>query len=199
MLASGSMPLLSQSPGAPTATHGQLAPESRSDPAFLRPTEDAVRQQRTILLVEPDAPLRESWRAGLVAMGFHVREAGDAGGALSTAMRSQVDLLVTELYLPTAADRCLVRASRREPALRQMKILVISDHATADDRNWALAAGADAYLVKPVRLGRMLQVAGRLAMSRHRSRGQVRAAAGRLNTDPIPATISGERSNDSHT
>lgn len=134
-----------------------------------------MRQQRTILLVEPDAPLRESWRSGLAAMGFHVRESADAGGALSTALRSQIDLLVTELYLPTHAERCLVRATRREPALRHMKILVVSDHAATDDRNWALTAGADAYLVKPVRLGRMLQVAGRLALSREPSRGEVRA------------------------
>ncbi len=142
-----------------------------------------MRQQRTILLVEPDVPLRESWRSGLAAMGFHVRESADADGALSTAMRSQIDLLVTELYLPTPAERCLVRATRREPALRHMKILVVSDHATADDHNWALAAGADAYLIKPVRLGRMLQVAGRLAMSRERSRGEARAHGGRARVD----------------
>jgi two-component system cell cycle response regulator DivK len=112
-------------------------------------------------------------------MGFQVRESADAGGALSTVMRSQVDLLITELYLATPKERCLVRATQREPALRYMKILVVSDHATAEDREWALAAGADAYLIKPVRLGRMLQVAGRLAVSRERSRGEGRARAGR--------------------
>lgn len=134
-----------------------------------------MRQQRTILLVEPDALLRESWRVGLAGMGFQVRESADAGGALATAMRSQIDLLITELYLPTPAECCLVRATQREPALRNMKILVVSNHATADDRDWALTAGADAYLIKPVRLGRMLQVAGRLATSRERTRGEVRA------------------------
>jgi DNA-binding response OmpR family regulator len=152
-----------------------------------------VQQLRTILLVEPDAPLRESWRSGLAAMGFHIRESTDPDGALSTAMRSQIDLLVTELYLPTQAERCLVRATRRNPALRHMKILVVSDHATADDRNWALSAGADAYLVKPVRLGRMLQVAGRLAMSRERSRGEVRAHAGRARADQSRAKFPGGR------
>jgi len=155
-----------------------------------------VRQQRTILLVEPDAPLRESWRSGLAAMGFHVRESSDAGGALSTAMRSQIDLVITELYLPTHAERCLVRAARREPALRHMKILVVSDHATSDDHNWALSAGADAFLVKPVRLGRMLQVAGRLAMSRERSRGELRARAGKPRGDHPRAGLLGEGHDD---
>ena len=151
-----------------------------------------MRQQRTILLVEPDALLRESWRSGLAAMGFQVRESADGGGALSTAMRSQIDLLITELYLPTPKERCLVVATQREPALRYMKILVVSDYATAEDRDWALAAGADAYLIKPVRLGRMLQVAGRLAVSRERSRGEGRAPGGRARADQARAGISGE-------
>ena len=123
-------------------------------------------------------------------MGFQVRESADAAGALSTAMRSQIDLLITELYLPTPKERCLVRATQREPALRYMKILVVSDHATAEDRDWALAAGADAYLIKPVRLGRMLQVAGRLAVSRDRG-GEGRAQAGRARADEARAGISG--------
>jgi two-component system cell cycle response regulator DivK len=123
-------------------------------------------------------------------MGFQVRESADAAGALSTAMRSQIDLLITELYLATPKERCLVRATQREPALRYMKILVVSDHATAEDRDWALAAGADAYLIKPVRLGRMLQVAGRLAVSRDRG-GEGRAQAGRARADEARAGISG--------
>lgn len=152
-----------------------------------------MQQQRTILLAEPDAPLRKAWRSGLAAMGFNVRESTDAGSALSTAMRCQVDLLVTELYLPTRAERCLVRATRREAALRHMKILVVSEHASADDRNWALSAGADAYLIKPVRLGRMLQVAGRLAMSRERSRGEVRAEGTRARVDASRTDATGGR------
>ena len=34
--------------------------------------------------------------------------------------------------------------------------------SSEEDRAWALSAGADAYLVKPIQLGRMLQVASRL-------------------------------------
>ena len=135
-----------------------------------------MQQQRTILLAEPDAGLRDAWRAGLVGMGFQVRETADAAAALRTALRSEVSLLITELYLPIGEDRCLVQAARREPGLKRVKILVVSDHATEDDRAWALAAGADAYLVKPVRLGRMLQIAARLATSRQQSRGEFRVA-----------------------
>ena len=133
-----------------------------------------MQQRRTILLAEPDARLRASWRTGLDAMGFHVRESSDGPNALRTALGSDVALLVTELYLPSGSERCLVRAVRREPGLRRLKILVVSEHAADEDRGWALSAGADAYLIKPILLGRMLQVAARLATSRQQSRGELR-------------------------
>jgi CheY-like chemotaxis protein len=69
-----------------------------------------------------------------------------------------------------------VRALRREPGLKRVKILVVSDHGGDEDRAWALAGGADAYLIKPVRLGRLLQIAARLATSRNQSRAEWRAA-----------------------
>jgi DNA-binding response OmpR family regulator len=133
-------------------------------------------QQRTILLVEPDSALRASWQVGLQSMGFALIEAGDAASGLRAALSHEVALLVTELYLPSEGSRCLVLAARREPGLSRLKILVVTDHAADDDRAWALKNGADAYLLKPVRLGRMLQVSARLATMRGPSRAEGRAA-----------------------
>lgn len=112
-------------------------------------------------------------------MGFHVLESGDGSAALTMSLRSEVNLLVTELYLASGGHRCLVRATRREAGLRRVKILVVSNHDAPDDRKWALAAGADAFLSKPVALGRMLQLSSQLATSRQQSRGEARATAPR--------------------
>jgi DNA-binding response OmpR family regulator len=131
-------------------------------------------QQRTILLVEPDGALRASWHVGLQSMGFTVIEAGDAASGLRVALASEVALLVTELYLPSDGSRCLVPAARGEPGLSRLKILVVTDHGADEDRVWALTSGADAYLLKPVRLGRMLQVSARLATTRATSRAEAR-------------------------
>ena len=133
-------------------------------------------QQRTILLVEPDSALRASWQVGLQSMGFALIEAGDAASGLRAALAREVALLVTELYLPSDGSRCLVLAARREPGLSRLKILVVTGHAADDDRDWAMQSGADAYLLKPVRLGRMLQVSARLATMRGPSRAEARVA-----------------------
>jgi DNA-binding response OmpR family regulator len=137
-----------------------------------------VLAQRRILIAEPESALRATWQSALSAMGFGVSETATGTAALQIAMHTEISLLITELYLSTGDERCLVRAARREPALRRVKILAISDHCTNDDRSWALTAGADGYLVKPVRLGRMLQVAARLATSRQPSRANGRHTTG---------------------
>jgi DNA-binding response OmpR family regulator len=137
-----------------------------------------VRQVKTVLLAEPDARLRATWRSGLDAMGFRVRECADGSGALRLALQSEVSVLITELYLPSGDHRCLVRAARHEPGLKRVKILVVSTHGDEEDRGWALRAGADAYLVKPIELGRVLQVTAGLATTRNRSRGEQRAPKG---------------------
>jgi len=125
-----------------------------------------VPPQRRILIAEPASALRATWQSALAAMGFGVSETDNGTAALDIAMRSDVCLLITELYLPSGIDRCLVRAMRREAALRRVRILAVSSHTGSDDRVWALAGGADAYLIKPVRLGQLLQVAGTLTALR---------------------------------
>lgn len=125
--------------------------------------------QRRILIVEPTSALRTSWQSAFAAMGFRVSDTASGTTALDIAMRSEVCLLITELYLPSGADRCLVVAARRSTALRRVRILAVSSHASDDDRTWALTAGADAYLAKPVPIGHLLQVAGRLAAPRRRA------------------------------
>ena len=132
--------------------------------------------ERRVLIAEPDSAVRAAWQSALVSMGFRVSVSASGVAALDIAMRGEISLLITELYLSSGVERCLVRAVRREPALRRMKILAVSSHANDDDRVWALAAGADAYLTKPIRLGRLLQVAGSLATSRRQSRGETRHA-----------------------
>ena len=126
--------------------------------------------QRIILLAEPDSKSRSLLRRGLEGVGHSVMEASSGRSAFQMALQSEIALLVTELYLATDAERCLVRAIGQASGLRRMKVLAYTSHAASTDREWALRAGADAYLVKPTPLGRLLQVAGLLASSRSPAR-----------------------------
>ena len=132
-------------------------------------------EQRIILIAEPDTKCRSALRGALEGLGHTVMEAGSGRSAFQMALQSEVVLLVTELYLPTGTERCLVRAISQASALKRMKARAYTSHGAAIDREWALTAGADAYFVKPVPLGRLLQVAGVLASSRSPARRSARA------------------------
>ncbi len=124
----------------------------------------------TVLLVDPDARTRALLATQLQPLGFEVLQCSDGPTAMRIAGERGVKLVITELYLTTGDDECLVHAIRREATLRRTGILAHTRHATAADREWAMRAGADAYLIKPTRAERMRYVAGRLASNRSGSK-----------------------------
>ena len=123
-------------------------------------------KHKSVLLADADARARGEIRRGLETMGYPVFEAGAGESALQVLDKHDVGLVVMELYLKAAVDPCLLRFIRRTKALRRVKVLVLTDHSDAADQAWATREGADAYLVKPTRLDRILQVATQLASSR---------------------------------
>lgn len=131
----------------------------------------------TILIVEPDATSRSSTREMLEREGFAVLEASGAEQALAVVNRSEITLVITELYLTTATERCLVPAIRQSSALRRMKVLAYTRHGRAADRAWAIAEGADGYVLKKNGSPRLLEVMSHLSTSpsrRSRSRDATR-------------------------
>ena len=123
-------------------------------------------QRKTIVVADGDADVRSEIRRGLEAMGFPVVEAPNGEAALHTLCTREVGLLVTDLYLRTGTEPCLVRSLRRDAALRRVKVLVVTGHHAMRDRDWALREGADAFLPRPAELARVLQLASRLANAR---------------------------------
>lgn len=131
-------------------------------------------QSLPILLVEPDVLSRASTRAVLEGKGYAVVEAPDADQALKIANGQPLALVVTELYLPSASDRCLVHAMRQSPSLRRLTVLAYTGHGRAGDRAWAISEGADGYVLKKNGGPRLLEVVSRLESPSRRRRTQTR-------------------------
>lgn len=131
-----------------------------------------------ILLVEPDVLSRSNTRAVLEGKGYAVVEAPDADQALEIANGQPLALVVTELYLPSATDRCLVHAIRQTPALRRLNVLAYTRRGAAGDRAWAIAEGADGYVLKKNGGPRLLEVVSRLGSSTRRRRAGNRRRRG---------------------
>jgi len=118
--------------------------------------------ERTVLIVEPNSDARAQLRATLEAKGYSVTAVSSGDEALSVVAKAPIRLVVTELYLENRKSRCLLNAICEPSPRRHTKVLAYTRHARARDRAWAVAAGADGYVLKRNGEARLLDVAGRL-------------------------------------
>ena len=117
---------------------------------------------RTILLVDPDPHARALLASHLGITNARIIQAGDGPSAMSLAAQQPVALIVTELYLATGDDECLIHAVRRDAKLKRTRVVAHTHRGMTADREWAMRAGADAYLIKPTRAQRVRYVVSRL-------------------------------------
>ena len=104
--------------------------------------------RKSIVLVQAGNDSVSRLRARLEDKGYGVVQATDAPTAMDIVHRSEVALVVTELYLRLGTSRCLGHVIGRSPALRRTKLLVYTAHGKRQDRDWALRIGADGYVKK---------------------------------------------------
>lgn len=123
----------------------------------------------TILLVDPDTRARALLAKQLRTETTDVIQASDGATALNMLGSGDVKVVVTELYLPTGDHPCLVQAIRANPKLRRTRAVAHTHRCLPPDREWAMTAGADAYLIKPTRAERMRYVVSRLATEKGRN------------------------------
>jgi two-component system phosphate regulon response regulator PhoB len=104
---------------------------------------------RQILIVEDEAPIREMIAFGLRRAGFEVREAADARTARSQLVDRRPDLLLVDWMLPDMSGLELTRQVKREPATRDLPVIMLTARATEGDKVAGLDGGADDYVTKP--------------------------------------------------
>jgi two-component system phosphate regulon response regulator PhoB len=104
---------------------------------------------RKILIVEDEAPIREMIAFGLRRAGFEVNEAPDARSARSQLADRRPDLLLVDWMLPDMSGLELTRQVKREPATRDLPVIMLTARAAEGDKVAGLDGGADDYVTKP--------------------------------------------------
>lgn len=98
--------------------------------------------------------------------GHEVSDAAAAEQAFSTIKADRPQLILVDLVLPDIDGLALVRRLKAEPDTRDIHIVAITAHPERYPKAAALAAGCDAYLVKPLDTrgisGQLTAVAGQL-------------------------------------
>lgn len=124
----------------------------------------------SILLVHAGNDSLARLRGRLEQKGYSVVQAADAPTAMDIVNRSEIALVVTELYVRLGTCRCLARVIGKSPALRRTKLLAYTAHGKRKDRDWAQRIGADGYVIRRSGEQRFLSVVEHLMTTRVRPR-----------------------------
>jgi signal transduction histidine kinase/DNA-binding response OmpR family regulator len=81
--------------------------------------------------------------------------------AVELARNCQPDLVLLDLHLPDISGEEVLYRLQSDPATMDIPIVVLSADATARQRERLRVAGADAYLTKPISIGRFLELLDR--------------------------------------
>jgi DNA-binding response OmpR family regulator len=105
--------------------------------------------RKKILVVEDDADLVELLCISLKKAGFSVGTAGDGIEALKKARSLAPDLILLDLMLPELDGFAVCETLRRDPALAQVPVIVLTALSSQLARLSGLDAGANDYITKP--------------------------------------------------
>jgi signal transduction histidine kinase/DNA-binding response OmpR family regulator len=122
-----------------------------------------------ILWADDNADMRDYVRR-LLGTQYEVEAVADGAAALAAARARRPDLILADVMMPKLDGFELLRALRADPATRALPVILLSARAGEEARVEGLAAGADAYLVKPFNARELLaQVATQLDLGGFRA------------------------------
>jgi CheY-like chemotaxis protein len=124
-----------------------------------RLTTETAKGAHTLLYVEDNtANLKLIERAVTFRGDLTLLSAMQGRLGLDLARQHQPDLILLDLHLPDISGEELLRNLQGDPRTRDIPVIVISADATAGQIHKLLAAGARAYLTKPLDMHRFFVV-----------------------------------------
>ena len=116
--------------------------------------------RRQILIVEDSPTMRQLLVFALRRLkNVDIVEAQDGMDGLRKVTSDHFDLAFVDINMPVMDGLKLIRLIRSEDSLQKIPICVITTEGAEEDRERALALGADEYLTKPIQANRVLEVA----------------------------------------
>jgi two-component system, sensor histidine kinase len=114
------------------------------------PAADGPAAARTVLLVEDNEDAREMLRYLLKLSGHEVYEAADGLDGLAAAAAVRPDVAIVDVGLPGLDGYEVARRIRLAPHGDRLTLIALTGYGQPEDRQRALEAGFDHFLVKPV-------------------------------------------------
>ncbi len=109
-----------------------------------------------ILAVDDMRSMRDLVKSVLEKRGHSVTTHDDGTSALAFAQSNKVDLVISDINMPSMDGISLVEALRGLPGYRNTPILMLTTEDAQDKKNQARAAGANGWIQKPFNPDRLV-------------------------------------------
>ena len=115
-----------------------------------------------ILIVEDNALNIKLFCDLLAAHGHQPEAVTDSRNALDKAKSFEPDLVITDIQLPHVSGLDLIRMIRKDEQLAQVPIMAVTAYSAQGDEDRIRAAGAQAYVSKPISVVKFAQTVDEL-------------------------------------
>ena len=111
------------------------------------------------LVVEDSPPMRKMIVFALSRVrSLNVVEADDGVDALRRIASTRFDVIITDINMPILDGLKLVKRLRADEAYKDVPIIIITTEGAEEDRQRALALGANAYITKPIQAPQVISL-----------------------------------------
>lgn len=114
----------------------------------------AAASQRTVLVVDDDAAMRETLSEALRHEGYHVSAAKNGAAALESLKRAPVSVVLLDMDMPVLDGRGFLAERARDERLRAIPVVVISGHPEVKER---VDGERTAWVTKPLHIDELLE------------------------------------------
>jgi two-component system cell cycle response regulator DivK len=119
-----------------------------------------------ILIVEDNALNIKLFCDLLAAHGHEPEAVTDSRNALDAARKFSPELVITDIQLPHVSGLDLIRMIRADEKLRDVPIMAVTAYSARGDEERIRAAGAQAYVSKPISVVKFAQTVDQLLQAR---------------------------------
>ncbi|MDP2168172.1 MAG: response regulator [Thermodesulfovibrionales bacterium] len=111
-----------------------------------------------ILVVEDSPTMRQLISFAMKRIpDSKVIEASDGVDALKKLSSEKIDLILADINMPVMNGLKLISLIREDNAYKSIPVIMITTEGAQEDRNRAMALGANAYLTKPIQTQELIK------------------------------------------
>lgn len=106
--------------------------------------------KKTVLIIEDEEDAAELFAEMMRVSGFRVAKTSSSTPALALMTQEKPDVVLLDIMMPEISGLDILRQMRRDPALMNIPVIVVSAKSMPTDIKHSMQAGASMYLTKPV-------------------------------------------------